>query len=148
MPSPTTARTLAAFVAVAAIALAGLSFAHQTIVVGAEGAEQYRVILGMVREPVFTDERNGLDLIVRTMDDEPVPGLESSLAVTIVAPGGEERPLTIRGQWGRPGYYTDDVMLTMPGVYQVRVMGFIGTVEVDETFDTHEVRPLADLAFP
>jgi hypothetical protein len=148
MPYPTSVRTLAAFVSVAVASLAGLSFAHQTIVVGAEGAEQYRVIVGMVREPVFTDERNALDLIVRSMDDEPVPGLEASLSVEFVAPNGAVRRLDVRAQYGRPGHYTDDIMLTAAGVYQIRVTGFIGGIEVDETFATHEVRPLADLAFP
>ena len=148
MLSPTTARTMAAFIALAAVSLVGLSFAHQTIVVGAESAEQYRVIVGMVREPVFTDERNALDLIVRTMDDEPVPGLEASLSVEFVAPNGAVRQLDLRAQYGRPGHYTDDIMLTAPGVYQIRVTGFIGAIEVDETFATHEVRPLSELAFP
>ncbi len=82
------------------------------------------------------------------MDDEPVPGLETSLTATFVAPGGQERQLELRPQWGRPGYYTDDIMLTATGIYRINVSGFIGAVEVDEIFETHEVRPLSDLAFP
>lgn len=149
MPIRTLSRLAAlGLVSATVLSLASVAFSHQTIVVGEEGGEQYRVIVGMVREPIFTDERNGLDLIVRTMDDEPVTGLETSLSVTFIAPGGEERPLTIRAQWGRPGYYTDDLMLTATGVYRIHVSGFIGGVEVDETYETHEVRPLSDLAFP
>lgn len=129
------------------LAAAATSLAHQTIVVGEEG-EQYRVIVGMLREPVYTDERNGLDLIVRTMDDEPVPGLETSLTATFVAPGGQERRLALRPQWGRPGSYTDDIMLTATGIYRIDVTGFIGAVEVESSFETHEVRASSELAFP
>ncbi|MDR5698163.1 MAG: hypothetical protein QN135_10740, partial [Armatimonadota bacterium] len=49
--------------------------AHQTKEVG---GGRYRVIVGMVREPSFTNERNGLDLIVRTADNQPGEGLERS----------------------------------------------------------------------
>lgn len=148
MRTPISPRLMALAVTLAGtLGLTATGLAHQTIVVG-EAPEQYRVSVGMVREPVFTDERNGLDLIVRAMDEGPVTGLETSLTVTLIAPGGQERPLTIRAQWGRPGSYTDDVLLTATGVYRIRVSGFIGGVEVDETFETHEVRPLSDLAFP
>ena len=129
------------------LTVASTAFAHQSVVVGEE-SEQYRVSVGMVREPVFTDERNGLDLIVRTLDDEPVSGLETSLTATLISPGGERLQLDIRPQWGRPGYYTDDILLTATGVYRIHVTGFIGTVEVDETFETHEVRPLSSITFP
>lgn len=131
-----------------ALVLASSALAHQTEAVGVDGGERYLVIVGMVREPVFTDERNGLDLIVRTPDGDDVTGLETSLTVTLVAPAGQERTLALRPQYGRPGAYTDDVVLSDPGVYRIVVRGFIGAVEVDLTFETHEVRPLADLAFP
>ena len=147
MPAPAYTRMPALALTGILLAITATAFAHQTIVVGEEG-EQYRVIVGMVREPVFTDERNGLDLIVRRMDDEPVPGLETSLTATFIAPGGQERRLALRPQWGRPGHYTDDIILTATGTYRIRVSGFIGGVEVDETFATHEVRSLSDLAFP
>lgn len=125
------------------------ALAHETKIVG-EGDEQYNVIVGMVREPVFTEERNGLDLIIRrTEDDAPVEGLAGSLRAEITAPDGETtRAFELRAQWGRPGYYTDDILLSEPGIYTIRVYGFINEVEFDETFDTHEVRPLSDLAFP
>jgi hypothetical protein len=132
----------------ALLLLVSSAYAHETKVVGPEG-NGYRVIVGMVREPVFTDERNGLDLIIRRDDDEePVEGLAESLNAEFTAPGGEIRELTLRAQWGRPGYYTDDILLTQPGVYQIHIWGFIGEVEFDETFETHEVRPLTDLRFP
>jgi hypothetical protein len=123
------------------------AFAHQSTIVG-EGTTQYRVIFGMTHEPIFTNERNALDLIIRTAAGAPVEGLAASLSVTITAPNGATRDFTLRPQYGKPGYYTDDLLLTEPGVYQVRIHGFIGELAVDVTFDTHMVRPLADLAFP
>ncbi len=130
------------------ILLLSAALAHETRVVGPEG-NRYRVIVGMVREPAFTDERNGLDLIIlRDDNEEPVEGLAESLSAEFTAPNGATRTLTLRAQYGRPGYYTDDIILTQPGVYQIRIWGFIGDVEFEEVFETHEVRPLADLRFP
>lgn len=127
---------------------ASLAAAHQTKTVGPEG-EQYRVIVGMVKEPAFTEERNGLDLIIRTADDEAVEGLEGSLNAEITSPDGSvTHTFTLRAQYGKPGYYTDDIVLTQPGEYTLRIWGFIGNVEFDEVFHTHEVREMSSLRFP
>jgi hypothetical protein len=120
--------------------------AHETKVVGGK----YRVIVGMVREPAFTNERNGLDLIVRRHDDTaPVENLERSLSAVLISPDGRTaRPLKIRPQFGRPGYYTDDFILMVPGVYKIRIFGTINDVTFDETYASHEVRHLDELKFP
>ncbi len=127
--------------------LLNVTLAHETQTVGS-GEETYTIIVGFATEPPFTDERNGLDLFVRTADDAPVENLENSLEAELTAPNGETRILTLRARYGAPGDYTDDFVLTMPGVYTVRVYGFIGELEVDAAFETHEVRPLSDLRFP
>ncbi len=128
--------------------LFGFAFAHETQTVG-EGEEAANVIVGMVREPAFTDERNGLDLIIRDANDEPIENLENSLEAEITAPsGGEPRVLELRAQYGQPGYYTDDFVLSEPGVYTIRIGGFIGEREIDLTFESHEVGALDDLRFP
>jgi hypothetical protein len=139
-------------VVVAALAvglLAPAALAHQTVTVG-DGPDRFDLVVGFTREPVFTDERNALDLVVRrSVDRAPIEGLARSLGVEIIAPDGVAvHAFTLRDQYGRPGAYTDDVMLGVPGVYTIRVRGFVGDVEVDETFQTHEVRPLASLRFP
>ncbi len=128
-------------------ALTAIGFAHQTQVVG-EGDAQYKIIVGYSTEPAFTEERNGLDLFVRTAADEPVPNLENSLSATLIAPDGATRELTLRGVHGSPGDYTDDFILTATGVYQLHLTGFIGATEVDLTFELHDVRPLEELRFP
>lgn len=143
-------RTRGALVALLAVLglLASLALAHQTVRVG-DGDEQYDVVVGFTREPAFTDERNGLDLIVRTPDRDGVEGLEQSLNASITAPdGARTHTFALRPLFGRPGAYTDDVILTEPGVYTIRVWGFVGSIEVDETYHSHEVRPLASLRFP
>jgi hypothetical protein len=120
--------------------------AHETKVVG----NRYKVIVGMVKEPAFTSERNGLDLIIlRSDNNAPVENMERSVSAVLISPDGRTaRPLKIRPQFGKPGYYTDDFILTRPGVYKIRVFGSIGDVQFDETYATHEVRALEELRFP
>ena len=123
------------------------AFGHTTKTVG-EGDEQYDVIVGYATEPAFTEERNGLDLFVRTRDGEPVENLQNSLTVELIAPAGETLPLDLRAVHGAAGEYTDDFALSEPGVYRVHVTGFIGATEVDLTFEMYEVAPFDELVFP
>lgn len=127
------------------MALSGAAAAaHETRVVG-----PYRISVGMRVEPPYTDERNGLDLIVRrTSDNSPVEGLERSLQLELTAPDGQRRQYSLRPKHGEPGRYVTDWVLTQPGVYRIRVFGHVGSQAVDETFESHEVRPLAELRFP
>jgi len=126
----------------------GAALAHQTKAVGPEG--EYLVIVGFEKEPIFTDERNGLDLIIRrAADREPVANLEQTLFVEIIAPDGQaRRELPIRARHGQPGSYTADILLSQPGVYTLRIWGYIFDVAFEEEFQTHEVTPLAELRFP
>jgi hypothetical protein len=122
-----------------------LALAHQTREVG---SGKYKVIVGMVKEPAFTEERNGLDLIIRDAQNNPVENLAKSLQAEITTPDGKgKRTLTLRAQFGKPGYYTDDFILTQPGVYKIRVWGKIVDVDFDETFESHEVKALSSLRF-
>lgn len=131
------------------VSFISVSLAHKTQTVG-EGENEVKVIVGFVKEPPFTEERTGLDLIIRRAgDDSPVENLQDSLIAELVAPDGRaSRLLTLRPQYGKPGYYTDDFVLTEPGVYTIRISGFIGGTAVDLTFESHEVKPLAELRFP
>lgn len=132
-----------------AASLSTLAFAHDTQTVGA-GDNRFEITIGYVNEPPYTEQLNGLDLIIRTPDDEPVENLESSLSAAIVAPDGEaRRELPLRAQYGEPGAYTSDFILSEPGVYTFRISGFIGDLEVDLTIPyDHEVAPAAELRFP
>lgn len=85
-----------------AVALATPSVhAHHTKVVG----DKYKVIVGFVREPIFTMERNGLDLIIRRADNnEPVDNLEKTLSAVLISPDGyRARVLKVRAKVGQAG---------------------------------------------
>lgn len=111
--------------------------------------DQYYLIVGFMKEPAFTDERNGLQLIVRNAEGEMVPFLEESLFAELTAPDGvTRRTLKLRGVHGQPGQYTDDFVLTQPGIYKVRIWGEIDGKPVDETFELHEVSPISSIEFP
>lgn len=139
-------------VALAAAMLVGVlaipAAAHQTLAVGPNG--EYLISFGFVTEPIYTNERNGLDIIVRRADDRsPVSHLEGTMLATIISPDGTaSRDLPLRAVWGEEGRYTADIVLTEPGVYHLRLRGFIFDVEFDVTFHTHEVSELAELMFP
>lgn len=131
-----------------ALSAAPLALAHNEQTVGS-GENEYTISLAMNSEPAFTEAPNGLNLIVQNGEGTGVENLETSLTATLTAPNGSaERELTLRPVSGEPGAYTDDFVLTEPGVYSVHIGGFIGETEVDVTFETHEVAPLADLRFP
>jgi hypothetical protein len=135
-------------IGISMLALCAASWAHETRTLGPENGTQYTVTVGMLNEPVFTELRTGLDLIVRTAaGEEPVEGLENSLRVTITAPTGEVRVLEVRPQYQAPGRYTDGYILTVPGTYLIRLVGFIGALEIDETYP-REVADGNDLRFP
>lgn len=135
---------VAALVAV----LSGPTVAHETKAVGDEG--EFLISFGFVVEPIYTNERNGLDIIIRRADDRsPVSHLEQTIVAEIISPDGtSRRQLPLRAVWGEEGRYTADVVLTEPGFYQVRLRGFIFDVELDETFTTHEVSLFEVLMFP
>ena len=129
--------------------LVASALAHETQTVTAADTS-YDVIVGYSTEPPYTEERNGLSLTVRGSEsDEPVEGLENSLTAVLVGPDGESTlDLELRARHGQPGAYTDDFALTEPGVYTLRLTGFIGAAEVDLTFELHEVMPFDELRFP
>lgn len=107
-----------------AVACVGSAMAHNSKLV-ADG--QYRVSVGLINEPICTDERNGLDLAIRVAGErETLPDLESGLRAEIItADGRERRELPIRPRYGHPGRYTFDVVVSTPGRYSVRVWGTI-----------------------
>ncbi len=123
-------RTIAAFLLGAAL-LIGAASAHQS----REVDDGYRVIVGLMVNPAYSGQLNGIDLIVRDADGEPVENLAASLTAVVIGPDGTELTLTLRAQADRPGYYTGDFIPTEAGNYQFRVSGFIGAVEFSEVFD-------------
>ena len=76
--------------------------AHESRVVG-----EYRLTVGFLAEPVFVDQKSGLDLRVVTPAEpedarQPVEGLEDTLKATLTKDGvTREMPITARIR--RPG---------------------------------------------
>lgn len=128
--------------------IASLAIAHETRTLGEEG-NQIKVTVGLLDEPVYDGSKTGIDLIVRNAgDDKPIENLENSLSADITSPDGSAtRTLELRPQFGAPGAYTADLILTEPGTYGVRIYGFIGNLEIDESFD-RDVGNAADVRFP
>ncbi|HWG89870.1 MAG TPA: hypothetical protein VNZ52_03380 [Candidatus Thermoplasmatota archaeon] len=129
---------------------AGAASAHATYYTT---DDKYQIVLGNIGEPVYTDMKTGLDLIIRTntTTPQPVSGLEKSLNATLVGPGGETLNLPLQGQHGKPGYYTftKGYVLTQPGLYSLRLVGSINGTAVDGTYQNkHEIEPLAEIGFP
>lgn len=122
--------------------------AHETKAVGPNG--EYLISFGFINEPIYTQERNGLDIIVRRAEDRsPISHLEGTMIATIISPDGTvSRELPLRAVWGAEGRYTADVVLTEPGFYQVRLRGYIFDLEFDTTFTSHEVSAFEELLFP
>lgn len=141
-------KALALALALLILVAAPSVLAHETRAIGSEG--DFLIIFGFGREPAYTDHLNGLEILVqRAGDREPVANLEQSMRAEITAPDGStRRQLTLRGVWGEPGVYTADLVLSEPGVYQVRLWGYVDDVQFDETFDTHQVTALEELRFP
>ena len=130
-------------------ALSTLALAHETRTLGPEGGAQYDVTVGLLNEPIYNQVRTGIDLIIRTTNGEaPVENLENSLQADITSPdGATTRTLTLKPQYNKPGFYTADLMLSDPGTYNVRVYGFIGEMQVDETYP-REVGDISEITFP
>lgn len=126
---------------------AGNALAHNSKLVA---NERYRMSVGLIAEPIYTNERNGLDLAIRRAGEkETVPDLEAGLNAEIISPDGtSRRQMVVRPRYGHPGRYTFDVMLTQPGSYSIRVWGTIDGIAFDETFELSEARPLTELRFP
>lgn len=116
----------------AALALASAAYAHQSVAV-LDGA--YTVIVGLLVNPAYTGQMNGIDLAVRNANGEAVAGLEKSLTAVIVAPDGSELTLTLRANAAKEGWYTGNFIPSVQGNYTFRVGGFIGDASFEAYFD-------------
>lgn len=132
-----------------AIGLAGfLSFAsspaaaHEHVTVG-----EYELTVGWRAEPAVAGSLNGLELGILNGTGAPVLGAETTLQA-VLASGTASVTKDLDPQFGRPGWYTFDVIPTRAGNYSVRLMGTLGTTSVDVVVALDKVRPASDVAFP
>lgn len=108
-------------------------------------------VVGWVGEPIFVGEISGLDLGIRKpLDNAPIENVTTLSAQYEF--GGKTFPLDLKPQFGRAGWYTDDISPTRAGEYTLRVSGTIittaGVKQVNFTHHPGHVEPVSDIQFP
>jgi hypothetical protein len=92
----------------------------------------YQLVVGFIDEPVYTNQKSGLEFQV-TRNGEPVEGLEETLNAEVTF-DGERRELPLTGRFGAPGWYESVFFPTAAGPYTFRISGQIEDQEIDESF--------------
>ena len=126
---------------VAAVAVVVSSFAISTNV--ALGHERriigpYTFVVGWLNEPAYVNLLNSLDLTVtETTGAKAVEGLDKMLKADVTFGGSTTpQPLTIAARFGLPGKYSGYVMPTKVGDYTFHITGTVGTMNIDEKFES------------
>jgi hypothetical protein len=138
---------------IGAIALAALlslvavstpqAFAHQRQLYTI-GNQDYLIVIGSLNEPVFVDDKSGVDLRVLQADPNnpmnstaegavPVEGLDEALQVEIAA-GNNTKVLQLEPAFGEPGAYEAPFYPTVATTYTYRLFGTINNTPVDLAF--------------
>jgi hypothetical protein len=125
----------------AAIAIVASSFAINTSV--ALGHERrvvgpYTFVVGWINEPAYVNAMNSLDLTVtETTGAKAVEGLDKTLKADVTFGGSSTPlPLTLAARFGQPGKYSGFVLPTKTGDYIFHIVGTVGTMTVDEKFES------------
>src|SRR2546429_2423951 len=126
---------------IAALAVVASSFAVTTnVALGHERRTvgQYTFVVGWINEPSYVNILNSLDLTVtETTGAKPVEGLEKTLKADLTFGGSTTpQPLTIAARFGLPGKYSGYVLPTKVGDYTFHITGMVGTMNVDEKFES------------
>jgi hypothetical protein len=131
-------RVLAAMAALAVVVSsfalnANVALGHERRTVG-----QYTFVVGWINEPSYVNLLNSLDLTVtETNGAKPVEGLDKTLKADLTYGGSSQaQPLTITARFGAPGKYNGWVMPTKVGDYTFHITGTVGTMNVDEKFES------------
>ena len=127
--------TMAALaVVVSSFALnANVALGHERRTVG-----PYTFVVGWINEPASINLLNSLDLTVtETSGAKPVEGLDKTLKADLTYGGtSQAQPLTIAARFGQPGHYTGYVVPTKVGDYTFHITGMVGTMNIDEKFES------------
>jgi hypothetical protein len=92
----------------------------------------YRLVVGMIDEPVSVGQKSGLELVV-TRGDQRIEGLERTLHAEVIL-GDDRRALELSPRFGEPGAYESVFSPTAPGAYAFHLSGTVEGTAVDETF--------------
>jgi hypothetical protein len=141
IPTLTGALALAALIFFASVM--PQAFAHQRQLYTI-GGQDYLIVIGSLNEPVFVDDKSGVDLRVLRADPNnpmnssaegatPVEGLEETVQVEIGA-GNVTRVLQLEPAFGEPGAYEAPFYPTVATTLTYRLFGTINDTPVDLTF--------------
>jgi hypothetical protein len=134
---------LALAVLVSIVSVTPQAFAHQRQLYTI-GGQDYLIVIGSLNEPVFVDDKSGVDLRVLRADPNnpmnssaegaaPVEGLEETIQVEIAA-GNVTRVLQLEPAFGEPGAYEAPFYPTVATTLTYRLFGTINDTPVDLTF--------------
>lgn len=97
----------------------------------------YHLDVGFVTEPAYAGQPNGLHLEVSdTRSDKPVEGLEQTLKADVSFGGLAPLPLIVTPRFEQPGVYSGQFIPTKPGTYIFHLTGKIGSLDIDEKFES------------
>ena len=119
------------------------AFAHQRQLYTI-GGQDYLIVIGSLNEPIFVDDKSGVDLRVLRADPSnpmnssaegaaPVEGLEETVQVELAA-GNVTRVLQLEPAFGEPGAYEAPFYPTVATTLTYRLFGTINNTPVDLTF--------------
>lgn len=119
------------------------AFAHQRQLYTI-GGQDYLIVIGLLNEPIFVDDKSGVDLRVLRADPNnpmnssaegaaPVEGLEEIVQVELAA-GNVTRVLHLEPAFGEPGAYEAPFYPTVVTTITYRLFGTINNTPVDLTF--------------
>lgn len=108
------------------------------------GDKDYLWVVGSLNEPVYVDDKSGVDLRVYLADPsdpmnskapnaKPVEGLEKTLKVEISA-GGKKVTKDLSPVFGQPGAYSAPFYPTVATTFSYRFFGTVDGIPVDITF--------------
>lgn len=137
----TAALTLA--VLISFVSVTPQAFAHQRQLYTI-GGQDYLIVIGSLNEPIFVDDKSGVDLRVLRADPNnpmnssaegaaPVEGLEETVQVELGA-GNVTRVLQLEPAFGEPGAYEAPFYPTVATTLAYRLFGTINNTPVDLTF--------------
>jgi hypothetical protein len=110
-----------------------LALGHERRVIG-----PYTFVVGWINEPAYVNVINSLDLTVtETTGAKPVEGLDKTLKAELTFGGTTiAQPLALAARFGLPGHYSGYVLPTRVGDYTFRITGAVGTMNIDEKFES------------
>lgn len=108
------------------------------------GNKDYLIVIGSLNEPVFVDDKTGVDFRVLNADPSdpmnssakgaiPVEGLEKTLKVELSA-GGKTKEMPLEPVFRDPGHYSAAFYPTVQTTYGYRIFGTINNTPVNLSF--------------